>query len=40
VNLAGLLMTQREMAFWHPFSFEFKRLTYETVIRTRNASPP
>jgi CubicO group peptidase (beta-lactamase class C family) len=40
VNLAGLLMVQREMAFWHPFSFEFKRLTYETVIRTRNASPP
>ncbi len=37
-NLAGLLMTQREMAFWHPFSFEFKRLTYEAV--TRDASPP
>jgi CubicO group peptidase (beta-lactamase class C family) len=39
-NLAGLLMTQREMAFWHPFSFELKRLTYEAVTRTRDASAP
>lgn len=30
-NLAGLLMTQRQLAFWHPFSFEFKRLVYEAV---------
>ena len=30
-NLAGLLMTQRQMAFWHPFSFEFKRLVYQAV---------
>jgi CubicO group peptidase (beta-lactamase class C family) len=30
-NLAGLLMTQRRMAFWHPFSFEFKRLVYQAV---------
>lgn len=30
-NLAGLLMTQRQMAFWHPFSFEFKRLVYRAV---------
>jgi CubicO group peptidase (beta-lactamase class C family) len=35
-NLAGLLMTQREMAFWHPFSFEFKRLVYQAVGCTRN----
>jgi CubicO group peptidase (beta-lactamase class C family) len=27
-GLAGLLMTQRTMAFWHPFSFEFKRGVY------------
>jgi CubicO group peptidase (beta-lactamase class C family) len=31
VNLAGLLMMQREMAFLHPFRFEYKRLTYEAV---------
>jgi CubicO group peptidase (beta-lactamase class C family) len=30
-NLAGLLMTQRQMAFWHPFSFEFKQLVYRAV---------
>ena len=30
-NLAGLLMTQRQMAFWHPYSFEFKRLVYRAV---------
>ena len=30
-NLAGLVMTQRQMAFWHPFSFEIKRLVYEAV---------
>lgn len=27
-NLAGVLMTQRLMSFWHPFSFDFKRLAY------------
>jgi CubicO group peptidase (beta-lactamase class C family) len=32
-NLAGLLMTQRQMAFFHPFAFEFKRLAYEAVKR-------
>ena len=32
-NLAGLLMTQRWMAFWHPFSFEFKQLVYQAVGR-------
>ncbi len=31
-NLAGLCMTQRQMGFWHPFSFEFKRLTYQAVV--------
>jgi CubicO group peptidase (beta-lactamase class C family) len=31
MNLAGLLMTQRQMAFWHPFSFEFMRLVYQAV---------
>jgi CubicO group peptidase (beta-lactamase class C family) len=40
VNHAGLLMMQREMAFLHPFRFEFKRLTYEAVTRIRDASPP
>ena len=34
-NLAGLLMTQRQMAFFHPFAFEFKRLAYEAVKRGR-----
>jgi CubicO group peptidase (beta-lactamase class C family) len=32
-NVAGLIMTQRQMAFWHPFAFEFKRLAYESVRR-------
>jgi CubicO group peptidase (beta-lactamase class C family) len=32
-NVAGLMMTQREMAFFHPFVFEFKRLVYEQVKR-------
>jgi CubicO group peptidase (beta-lactamase class C family) len=30
-NMAGVMMAQRQMAFVHPFSFEFKRLAYETV---------
>jgi CubicO group peptidase (beta-lactamase class C family) len=30
-NLAGLVMTQRQMAFWHPFSFEFKLLAHRAV---------
>jgi CubicO group peptidase (beta-lactamase class C family) len=30
-NTAGVLMAQRELAFWHPFFFEFKRLAYEAV---------
>ncbi len=32
-------MTQRQMAFWHPFSFEFKQLVYQAVSRTRDANP-
>lgn len=32
-NAAGLMMTQRQMAFFHPFVFEFKRLAYEQVKR-------
>ena len=32
-NVAGLLMTQRHMAFFHPFAIEFKRLAYEAVKR-------
>ncbi len=27
-KFAGLCMTQRQMGFWHPFAFEFKRLAY------------
>jgi CubicO group peptidase (beta-lactamase class C family) len=30
-NVAGLMMTQRQMAFFHPFVFELKRLAYEQV---------
>ena len=30
-NTAGVLMAQREMAFWNPFFFEFKRLAYQAV---------
>lgn len=31
-NMAGLLMTQRQMAFWHPFSFAFKKAVYKAVL--------
>jgi CubicO group peptidase (beta-lactamase class C family) len=30
-NTAGVLMAQRELGFWNPFYFEFKRLAYEAV---------
>ena len=30
-KFAGLVMTQRQMAFWHPFAFEFKRLAYAAM---------
>ena len=32
-NVAGLMMTQRQLAFLHPFAFEFKRLAYEAARR-------
>ncbi len=32
-GVAGLLMTQRHMGFFHPFAIEFKRLAYEAVRR-------
>jgi CubicO group peptidase (beta-lactamase class C family) len=32
-NVAGLMMTQRQMAVFHPFVFEFKRVAYEQVKR-------
>ena len=38
LNLAGLLMTQRYMAFWHPFALEFKRLVYDAVDRPRSVA--
>jgi len=30
-NLSAVLMAQRQMAFWHPFSFEFKRLAHQAL---------
>lgn len=30
-QIAGVLMTQKLMSFWHPFSFDFKRLAYQAV---------
>ena len=34
-NLATALMTQREWSFWHPYTFEFKRLVYQAAERAR-----
>jgi len=34
-NVAGVMMAQRQMAFVHPFSFEFKRMAYDAVKRRR-----
>jgi CubicO group peptidase (beta-lactamase class C family) len=34
-NVAGLMMTQRQMSFMHPFAFEFKRRAYEAVKQAR-----
>lgn len=31
-NLAGVVMAQRAMSFWHPFSHEIKRLTYRAAL--------
>lgn len=30
-QLAAVVMTQRHMAFWHPYAFEFKQLVYQAV---------
>ncbi len=30
-KITAVVMTQRVMAFWHPFSFEFKRLVYQAA---------
>jgi len=30
-RLSGLLMTQRQMAFWHPFAFDFKQQVYRAT---------
>lgn len=30
-QIAGILMTQRLMGFWHPFSFDFKRQVYQAL---------
>src|SRR5262249_34392453 len=32
-NVAGLIMTQRQMTFFHPFVLEIKQLVYEQVKR-------
>jgi CubicO group peptidase (beta-lactamase class C family) len=34
-NVAGLMMTQRQMSYTHPFAPEFKRLAYDAVRRGR-----
>ena len=34
-NTAGVMMTQRQMAFIHPFAFEFRRLAYDALRRGR-----
>jgi CubicO group peptidase (beta-lactamase class C family) len=34
-NVAGLMMTQRQMSFTHPFASEFKRLAYDAVKHVR-----
>lgn len=36
-NLAGILMTQRQWAFWHPYSFEFRQLVYQAAGRAGSA---
>ena len=37
-KMAGVMMAQRQMAFTHPFSFEFKRLAYDALGRGRKAA--
>ena len=31
-RLAGIVMTQRHWAFWHPFAFDWKRAIYQQVL--------
>ena len=31
-RLAGIVMTQRQWAFWHPFAFAWKRAIYQQVL--------
>ncbi len=31
-NLTGITMAQRQLGFWHPYSFEFKRLVYQAAL--------
>ena len=31
-NLAGIVMAQRQWAFWHPFSLQLKRLVYQAAL--------
>jgi CubicO group peptidase (beta-lactamase class C family) len=37
-NMAGVMMAQRQMAFIHPFVFEFKRLAYEAMKAAQKAA--
>ena len=32
-NIAGILMTQRQMAFWHPYAFAFKKMVYQASLK-------
>ncbi|HTB03523.1 MAG TPA: hypothetical protein VK804_23890 [Bradyrhizobium sp.] len=32
-GVAGVMMAQRHMGFFHPFAFQFKQLAYEAVKR-------
>jgi CubicO group peptidase (beta-lactamase class C family) len=31
-NIAAVLMAQRQMGFWNPYAFEFKRLAYDALL--------
>ena len=31
-NIGGVLMAQRQMGFWNPYTFEFKRLAYQALL--------
>ena len=31
-GIAGVLMSQRQLGFWNPYTFEFKRLAYEALL--------